>query len=81
MLSELNPKLGLHPPEFFADLWGTVMARGVWQGELTNRCKDGRLVEVSLTVSPVKDASGAVLGTSKPISPYTSRRAHRRATA
>src|SRR5262249_15342368 len=51
---------GLHPPEVYANLWSTVMARGVWQGELTNRCKDGRLVEVALTVSPVLDAHGPV---------------------
>jgi PAS domain S-box-containing protein len=51
-------KSGLQPPEFYARLWQTVLGRGVWQGELTNRCKDGRLVEVSLTVSPVLDARG-----------------------
>jgi PAS domain S-box-containing protein len=49
---------GVHPPDFFARLWKTALARGVWQGELTNRRKDGRLVEVSLTVSPVLDAHG-----------------------
>ncbi len=49
-------KSGLQPPEFYARLWQTVLGRGVWQGELTNRCKDGRLIEVSLTVSPVLDA-------------------------
>jgi PAS domain S-box-containing protein len=51
-------KSGQHPPEVYAGLWSTVLARGLWQGELTNRCKDGRLVEVSLTVSPVLDAHG-----------------------
>jgi two-component system cell cycle sensor histidine kinase/response regulator CckA len=51
-------KSGQHPPEFYRKLWETVLARGVWQGELTNRRKDGRLVEVSLTVSPVLDGQG-----------------------
>jgi PAS domain S-box-containing protein len=51
-------KSGLHPPEVYAALWGTALARGVWQGELTNRRKDGRPVEVWLTVSPVLDAQG-----------------------
>jgi PAS domain S-box-containing protein len=51
-------KSGLHPAEVYAKLWHTVLARGVWQGELTNRRKDGRLVEVSLTVSPVLDPQG-----------------------
>ncbi len=51
-------KSGLHPTEVYKKLWDTVLARGSWQGELTNRRKDGRLVEVSLTVSPVLDAQG-----------------------
>jgi PAS domain S-box-containing protein len=51
-------KSGLHPPEVYKRLWDTALARGVWQGELTNRRKDGRLVEVSLTVSPVLDGQG-----------------------
>jgi len=51
-------KSGLHPAEVYAKLWSTVLARGVWQGELTNRRKDGRLIEVSLTVSPVLDGHG-----------------------
>ncbi len=51
-------KSGLHPAEVYRKLWETVLARGVWQGELTNRAKDGRLVEVSLTVSPVLDGHG-----------------------
>ncbi|HZT82398.1 MAG TPA: response regulator [Gemmataceae bacterium] len=56
-----NPRLfksGLHPPGLYADLWRTVLARASWQGELTNRRKDGSLVEVSLTVSPIFDAQG-----------------------
>jgi two-component system, cell cycle sensor histidine kinase and response regulator CckA len=51
-------KSGQHPAEFYRKLWETVLARGVWQGELTNHCKDGHSVEVSLTVSPVLDGNG-----------------------
>jgi PAS domain S-box-containing protein len=51
-------KSGLHPDDVYAKLWRTVLARGVWQGELTNRSKDGQLFEVSLTVSPVLDPAG-----------------------
>ncbi len=46
------------PREIFADLWRTILARASWQGELTSRRKDGSLVEVSLTVSPLFDAQG-----------------------
>ena len=33
--------------------------------ETVRRCKDGSLVEISLTVSPIKDANGAIIGASK----------------
>jgi len=33
--------------------------------ETIRRCKDGRLVEISLSVSPIKDADGKVIGASK----------------
>jgi PAS domain S-box-containing protein len=51
-------KSGLHPDEFYKKMWDSVLARRAWQGELTNRRKDGRLVEVWLTVSPVVDGQG-----------------------
>jgi PAS domain S-box-containing protein len=44
---------GVQPPEDYANLWTTVLARRSWQGELINRRKDGTLFDVSLTVSPV----------------------------
>jgi PAS domain S-box-containing protein len=47
-----------HPPELFADLWQTILSRASWKGELTNRRKDGTLVDVSLTVSPIVDHRG-----------------------
>jgi PAS domain S-box-containing protein len=47
-----------HPSDLYTTLWRTVLARASWQGELTNRCKDGSLVEVSLTVSPIVDTHG-----------------------
>jgi PAS domain S-box-containing protein len=56
-----NPRLfksGLHPAEFFADLWRTILARSSWQGELINKRKDGTLLDVSLTVSPILDHRG-----------------------
>jgi PAS domain S-box-containing protein len=38
---------------FQEELCRTIRARSSWQGERTLRCKDGSLVEVSLTVSPI----------------------------
>ncbi|HEY4691481.1 MAG TPA: ATP-binding protein, partial [Anaerolineae bacterium] len=39
------------------------MKRGLaWRGELVNRRKDGTLYDVALTVSPLRDASGRLIG-------------------
>jgi PAS domain S-box-containing protein len=56
-----NPRIlknDKNPPELYADLWHSILQRDSWQGELTNRRKDGSLVEISLTVSPIMDAQG-----------------------
>jgi PAS domain S-box-containing protein len=49
---------GRHPDELYRDLWRTILNRGSWQGELTNRRSDGTVFEVSLTISPVLDSKG-----------------------
>jgi PAS domain S-box-containing protein len=49
---------GLHPTEFYAHMWQTILSRGSWQGELTNRRKDGQLRQTSMTISPIVDAQG-----------------------
>lgn len=38
---------------------------GVDHFETVRRCKDGSLVDISLTVSPIKDRTGAIIGASK----------------
>ena len=49
---------GVHPPEFYAALWGAILARDGWQGELTNRRKDGGQFQASLSISPIVDPQG-----------------------
>jgi PAS domain S-box-containing protein len=53
-------KSGVHPPEFFKDLWTTILAGEVWRGEIINRRKDGRLYHEEQTITPVRDASGEI---------------------
>jgi len=56
------------------------LARGerVDHYETKRRTKDGRILTVSLTVSPIRDASGVVIGASKIARDITSREQHRR---
>jgi two-component system, cell cycle sensor histidine kinase and response regulator CckA len=39
-------------------VWRTILARNSWQGELTNRRKNGSLYQTSVTISPVVDQRG-----------------------
>lgn len=51
---------GLHPPEFYAELWATITARKVWHGDLVNRHKSGRLSREQMSISPVVDDAGCI---------------------
>jgi PAS domain S-box-containing protein len=56
-----NPRIlqsGLTRPEIYADLWRTLRAGGVWQGELHNRKKSGEIFVEHAVIAPVFDADG-----------------------
>jgi PAS domain S-box-containing protein len=56
-----NPRLfksGIHSDQVYVDLWNRILARQSWEGELTNRKKDGTLFPVSLSISPIVDSHG-----------------------
>ncbi len=48
----------IHSREVFAQMWKTILARKAWQGELTNRRKDGSLFQASITISPIVTPQG-----------------------
>jgi PAS domain S-box-containing protein len=49
-----------HDPEFFKELWETILAGRVWQGELINRRKDGTLYNEEMTITPIKETNGEI---------------------
>lgn len=46
---------GLHPFEFFRDMWQVISEGRVWRGEICNRAKDGSLYWVDSTMVPLVD--------------------------
>lgn len=44
---------GQHEPEFYRELWNTILSGQVWQGQVVNRRKDGTLYTEELTITPV----------------------------
>ncbi len=58
-----NPSLlasGRHGPDFYRALWASVHAQGQWRGEIWNRRKDGSVYPERLSISLLRDSSGAV---------------------
>ncbi|MBK7326000.1 MAG: PAS domain S-box protein [Propionivibrio sp.] len=58
-----NPSMlqsGRHNEAFYRDMWTTVERSGRWQGEAWNKCRTDDCFPEWLTISAVKDSSGAI---------------------
>lgn len=51
---------GQQDEAFYRELWETVLAGKVWEGELVDRRRDGTLRTHRATITPVRDGSGQV---------------------
>jgi len=45
---------------FYQQLWATIRAGNTWQGEFRNRRKDGGLLWIATSITPIKDPGGRV---------------------
>lgn len=53
-------KSGVHGESYYRNMWEKLDTYGSWQGEITNRRKNGSLVSEWLSISCVKDDAGKV---------------------
>ena len=55
-------KSGMLPDQQYAEFWETLLDGRTVSGELVNRAKDGRIIPISGTNSPILDENGKILG-------------------
>ncbi len=58
-----NPRLlksGKQDAEFYRRMWHTLLRGETWSGHFINKRKDGTLYDEDATISPVRDAGGAI---------------------
>lgn len=54
-------KSGRHSPEFYADLWATILSGKEWKSEVCNRRKNGDLYWEHQSISPMLDERGDIV--------------------
>jgi PAS domain S-box-containing protein len=55
-------KSGKHDSEFYAKIWKTISGGEVWSGRISNRCKNGSLIEEEASLSPIRDLEKRIVG-------------------
>lgn len=51
---------GLHPKEFWIEIWSSIRSGKAWRGEICNRAKDGSLYWVDSIIAPFVNAQGEI---------------------
>lgn len=58
-----NPKVlksGIHDKHFYQKIWDHLSLKGYWQGEITNRKKNGEIYIEWLSINTIKNAQGQI---------------------
>jgi PAS domain S-box-containing protein len=53
-------KSGLHDETFYRKMWSTITSGGTFHAQVTDRHKSGELIQLEESISPLRDASGAI---------------------
>jgi PAS domain S-box-containing protein/diguanylate cyclase (GGDEF)-like protein len=53
-------KSGVHLPEYYKEVWDTILAGETWQGYFCNKHKSGTTFWESTVITPVRDDSGKI---------------------
>jgi len=54
-------KSGIHPPEFYKDMWSTITSGRTWRGDICNKKKNGELYWELRSISPIKNCAGKIM--------------------
>lgn len=51
---------GRYNQEFYIKMWSVIKQKGMWEGEVVNRRKDGSLITEILRIQTIKDSKGTI---------------------
>lgn len=51
---------GKHKQEFYMEMWAILEKKGLWEGEVVNKRRDGSLITEILRIQTIKDRSGVI---------------------
>jgi len=51
---------GRHDGEFYQKMWGELLSKGSWSGDIWNRRKSGELFAVGLSIVVIREANGLI---------------------
>ncbi|MFZ2283623.1 MAG: PAS domain S-box protein, partial [Lutibacter sp.] len=54
-------KSGNQSKDFYAEMWQTILKGDIWKGKLQNKAKNGKLIWLQQTITPIKNDSGEII--------------------
>lgn len=55
-------KSGAHPPDFYQNMWSTILRGEIWRSRMANRRKDGTIYHEEVNITPVRNDEGQITG-------------------